>query len=220
MTELWIAGTIDEVLKAAKTGLPKAIVTNPTVVAEWTADGRTLESAVREVCAGTDLPLYIQLRGPSAEQFKAEGEALAAISPQLCLKLPSTLEGIEATAYFAGKGKTTLVTTVCSLEQAYLAACAGAGAICPYMSRLDDAGESSTQLIADTATLYERHGCKTRIFPASVRTRQQIGAAMRVGAHGVIIFDTLFREMTSHTVTDASLAAFEKDDWSRIPREF
>jgi transaldolase len=206
-----------EVIKAADTGLPGAIVTNPTVIADWTANGNTLEEVVREVCEATDLPLYIQLRGPDVDQLKSQGDALAAISPQVCLKLPATLAGMEATAYFSKAGRTTLVTTICSMEQAYLAACAGADAICPYMSRLDDAGGSSIRLIADISELYSCNGCETRIFPASVRTCQQIGEAMRAGAHGVIIFDNLFREMTGHPVTESSLAAFESDDWSRIP---
>lgn len=218
--ELWIAGAIDEVVAAANTGLPTAVVTNPTVVADWTADGRTLEEAAEEVLERTALPLYVQLRGPDADTFKREGDALAARSERLCLKLPSTLAGLEAVRYFAHNGLTTLVTTVCSLEQAYLAAAAGASSICPYMSRLDEAGEPAATLISRVASAYDRHDVATRIYPASVRRREQIGEAIEAGAHGVILFDALFREMCDHPVTKDSLHRFDRDDWSRIPYSF
>jgi len=217
--ELWIAGSIAEVISAARTGLPTAIVTNPTVMADWTSGGRTLESVIDEVTSATSLPLYVQLRGPDYETFLAEGEAYTAISDRVCLKLPSTIAGFAATRTFALEGKKTLVTTVCSIEQAYLAAAAGADAVCPYLSRLDESGESSSELVKGIREFYQRHECATRIFPASVRSREQIGEAVRSGANGVIVFYDLFCNMADHHVSEASCSAFETD-WNKTPTEF
>jgi len=218
--EIWIAGTRDEVVEVAQKGLASAIVTNPTVVAQWTSDGSSLEDAARDVLKRTDLPLYIQLRSSERSDLIAEGEYLREISDRICLKLPSTVAGLETTQTFSSRGWETLVTTVCSLEQAYLAAVAGASSICPYMSRLDDASQDAAGLLAEIAGMYEAHDVATRIFPASVRRRDQIGSALRAGAHGVIIFKDLYQSMCDHSVTESSLHDFEQKDWSRIPYHF
>lgn len=218
--KLWIAGTVDQVEAAAATGLASAIVTNPTVVAQWTtAARRPLEDIAAELVAATGLPLYIQLHGPSPEAFLAEAEALRRLSPLLLPKLPSTTEGLVACRALAAQGIPVLVTTVCSVNQAYLAAIAGAASICPYFARLGESGRDPAQFIATVAALYARHSLKTEILPASIRTLEQAEAALVAGASGLIIFDELFRRLCDHEVTASSLAGFETD-WAKTDYRF
>ena len=213
--KLWIAGSVAQVKAAAYTGLASAIVTNPTVVAQWTtAERRPFEDIAAELVAETRLPLYIQLHGPSPEAFLAEAEALRRLSPLILPKLPSTTEGLVACRALASRDIPVLVTTVCSVNQAYLAAVAGAASICPYFARLGESGRDPAAFIATVAALYARHSLKTEILPASIRTPEQAEAALVAGASGLIVFDDLFRRLCDHEVTASSLEGFERD-WAR-----
>lgn len=213
--KLWIAGTVAQVKAVAATGLASAIVTNPTVVAQWTsAAQRPIEDLAAELVAATGLPLYVQLHGPSTAAFLAEAAALQRLSPLIRPKLPSTTEGLAACRTLAAQNIPVLVTTVCSVNQAYLAAVAGAASICPYFARLGESGRDPAEFIATVARLYARHGLPTEILPASIRTLEQAEAALVAGASGLIIFEDLFRHLCDHPVTASSLAGFDAD-WAK-----
>lgn len=212
---IWIAGSPEEVAEAAQTGLVSAVVTNPTVIADWTKGGQSLESVAASVIQATGLPLYIQLHGPGREQFLREADYLKSVSKLIIPKIPATLEGLAAARILESKGIETLITTVCSLNQAYVAAVAGVTAICPYYSRLRDHGEDAAQFIRDVADMYRREGVNTRIRPASVRSVEDVAQCLLNGADGVIVFYEVFRQLTAHPVSDKSLADFE-NDWQQI----
>lgn len=214
---IWIAGSVEEVIAASKTGLVSAIVTNPTVIAGWTNGGQTLESVAADVISATQLPLYIQLHGPTHQNFLRETTYLKQISDRIIPKLPATREGLAAAAELEANNTETLITTVCSVNQAYASAAAQATTICPYFSRVRDAGEDAIQLIRNTATLYRHWGVKTRIRPASVRSVQDVQDCLLAGADGVIIFHDLFQQLFLHPVTEQSLQAFEAD-WQQTTR--
>jgi transaldolase len=215
--KLWIAGSIEQVLEASQTGLVDAIVTNPTVISDWTKDGTPLEDAVGYVCSRSTLPLYVQLCGPDAATFLREYEELQSISERVRPKLPATLEGLSAARTLESENIPTLVTTVCSIPQAYAAAVAQASAICPYIGRLNDAGIDAIGLIRSVAEMYAHNKISTEIVPASVRTLDDVVFALTSGANGVIVFYSLFLELFENEVARQSLEGFEKD-WKKIPR--
>ena len=213
--ELWIEGTIEQVAAVTGAGLATTIATNPSIMARWTADGRSLEAVVAEACQKTSAPLYVQLHGPS---FMAEMEALSEISSQIQPKLVATHAGIEAAHRLAGMGRKPLVTTVASLNQAFLAAAAGAAYIAPYMGRIEDAGRNAGQLIADIATLYDRHGIDTQIAAASIRDPDQAETALRAGAHVLVMGYDVFERLLDDDLTAAWIDGFEAD-WASFTFE-
>lgn len=218
--KLWIAGTVAQVKAVAASGLATTIVTNPTVVAQWTgASQKPIEDIALDVVQTTGRPLYIQLHGPTTAGFLAEARALRQLSPLILPKLPSTLEGLVACRELAAEGIPVLVTTVCSLTQAYLAALAGAASICPYFARLGESGQDPAAFIASVAALYACHGIPTEILPASIRTLAQAEAALAAGASGLIVFDDLYRQLCDHAVTASSLEGFETD-WANTLYRF
>lgn len=212
---IWIAGSPEEVTEAAKTGLVSAVVTNPTVIADWTKGGQSLETVAASVTEATGLPLYIQLHGPGRDQFLREADYLKSVSKLIIPKIPATLEGLAAAKVLESKGIETLITTVCSLNQAYVAAVAGVTAICPYYSRLRDSGEDAGQFVRDVADMYRREGISTRIRPASVRSVEDVTECLLNGADGVIVFYEVFQQLTGHPVSDKSLSNFE-NYWQQI----
>lgn len=216
--KIWLTGSQDEV-QTDVAGLASAIVTNPSVIKAWTQDQRTLEDVIADVTMRTNLPLFVQLYGPTYERFIAEFKYLQGKSELVRAKLPATLEGIKATKTLGDQGEEVLVTAVSSLAQAYLAATAGAAYICPYYARLNDSGYDAKKLIHDTFNLYKRHALATEIVPASIRSVIDLSEVLEAGASGAILpFDVLLT-IFEHPVLQTSMQGFE-GDWQEIDYSF
>jgi transaldolase len=216
--ELWIEGTIDEVAAATASGLAAAIATNPTIMARWTADGRTMEDVVTEVCEKVDVPVYVQLHGPDVDTYLHEMEALLRISDQIHPKLVATHAGIEAARRLESLGRKSLITTIASVNQAFLTAAAGVSYIAPYYGRIESAGEDAAALVENIAELYSRHGVKTQIAAASLRNPKQVEAAMLAGAHVAVMDYSVFQQLLENDLTQAWIDGFE-EDWKSFTFE-
>lgn len=216
---IWIAGSIDEVVDAVHTGLASAVVTNPTVIAQWTSGGDSLEDVLAHVTSRVDVPVYVQLYGPDKEMFLAETVYLQKISPNIRPKLPATVDGIAATKMLNDLNVVSLVTTVCTMGQAYAAAVAGARAICPYVARINDYDGSAEELLRSIKEMYNRNSIDTNIIPASIRTIDDVNVCLKSGCNGVIIFYDLFKSLFEHPVLKKSLDGFEKD-WNSFRYKF
>ena len=211
--ELWIEGTIDEVARVTACGLAAAVATNPTIIAHWTADGRTLEEVVTEVCKKVDVPVYVQLHGPDVETYLREMEALLRISEQIHPKLVATHTGIEAAHRLEKSGRKTLVTAVSTVNQAFLAAAAGVSYIAPYYGRIEAADVDAAGLVQSVADMYARHGVNTKIAAASLRSPAQVEAALLAGAHVVVMGYNVFQGLLGHELTQTWIDGFE-EDWA------
>lgn len=151
----------------------------------------------------------------SVSDYLRQCDNLKEISEKIVPKISSTFPGIQAAKILESKGLATLVTTVCSIGQAYACASAEVTTICPYYSRLQDAGEDADKFLYNISSIYKTQGVKTKIIPASVRTLQDVEQALKNGSLGVIVFSELFRELFQHQVTSASLNGFD-NDWEEI----
>jgi transaldolase len=213
---VWIAGSVEQVIEAGRGGQIDAVVTNPTVAAEWCREGETLRAAAMRVVDATGLPLFVQLRGPGRDEMLNEAERLESWSPLILPKLPATPAGLETAARLSQERRDTLITTICTATQAALFAAAGATYLCPYMSRLEEAGSDPLRLIREITRRFDETRAETAIVPASLRRVEQIEQAWLAGAQGVILPFELFRAALDHPLTESSLAGFERDDWPRI----
>lgn len=74
---------------------------------------------------------------------------------------------------------------------------------------------AASGLAAAVAGLFNSHGSATRIVTASVRSPQQAEAALLAGAHAVVVFDDVFKQMFASALTQASIDGFERD-WEQI----
>lgn len=211
----WIAGPAADLIDTAATGLAGAIVTNPDVLAAWhEADRVSPEITAMKLADLTGLPVFLQLRGPSRDDFLRQADAVRRLHPMFLPKLPATRDGFAATA--ALRGTPVLVTAVATISQAAAASAAGAGFICPYFARLRDEGLDPGKLCSDAATLYQRTGSRTEVVPASLRTTGDFEAALHSGATGGIVFTSLFRELLEHPGVARALEGFERS-WAKCP---
>ncbi len=137
--------------------------------------------------------------------------SLIPIHKNIVIKLPMTIEGLKACKILTEKGIKTNVTLIFTATQALLAARAGATYVSPFLGRLDDIGENSTELIKDIATIFEKHNIKTEIIAASVRNPWHAKEAAKAGAHIATVPYNVLLAMTKHELTNKGIERFLKD---------
>jgi len=140
-----------------------------------------------------------------------EGEALAALHPQIVVKVPMIKEGIKAIKYFSDKGIRTNCTLVFSVGQALLAAKAGATYVSPFIGRLDDIATDGLNLIAEIRQVYDNYAFDTQILAASVRHTMHIIDCAKLGADVMTGPLSSIEGLLKHPLTDIGLAQFLKD---------
>ena len=210
--QLFLDTTDVAVLKdLAATGLVDGVTTNPTLIAQ---SGRPILTVIAEICALVEGPVSAEVAAMDVAGMLAEGAKLAAIAPNVVVKLPLTKEGLIATAEFAVQGIATNVTLCFSAAQALLAAKAGATYISPFVGRLDDHGADGMELISEIRAIYDNYEFDTEILAASIRHPAHVTAAALAGADCATIPPAVFDALFKHPLTEKGLSAF-MSDWAK-----
>jgi len=194
--------------KCADTGLVDGVTTNPTLIRQ---SGRNIQEVIAEICALVDGPISAEVAAMDFEGMKAEGQVLAAIHPNVTVKLPMTWDGLKACRFFADKGIKTNVTLCFSVNQAVLAAKAGATFVSPFIGRLDDQVSDGMDLIHDIVEAYVAIDAQTNILGASVRTPLHVKQCAMAGIQAITIPPALFLKLIEHPLTKSGLDTFAAD---------
>jgi transaldolase len=199
---------VSELRRLAGLGLLDGVTTNPSLIAK---SGRAHHEVIAEICAITPGPVSAEVVATTTEAMVAEGKALAAIAPNVVVKVPLTEDGLAACRIFIAAGIKVNVTLCFSLVQAIVAAKAGATYISPFVGRLDDINLDGMQLIRDIRETYDVQRYGTRILAASMRSANHVGEAARAGADAVTAPAAVLLGLTRHPLTDAGLSKFMAD---------
>ena len=156
----------EEIKEAHAWGILSGVTTNPSLVAK---ENISFHDRLREITDLVDGSVSAEVIAFDAEGMIKEGRELAAIAPNITVKLPMTPEGLKACSVFAHEGIKTNVTLIFSANQALIAARAGATYVSPFLGRLDDIGQDGMELIAKIAEIFEIHNIETEIIAASIR---------------------------------------------------
>ena len=203
---------LDEIHDLAATGLLDGVTTNPSLVAK---SGRRFLDLIGEICAVVPGPVSAEVAATDHETMLAEGRRLAAIAPNVAVKVPLTQDGLKTCKVLSDAGTMVNVTLCFSAAQALLAAKAGASFISPFVGRLDDIGTSGMDLIADMVEIYNMYpSIETEVLVASVRSPRHIIEAARMGADVATMPPAVLRQLFKHPLTDTGLAAFLAD-WEK-----
>jgi len=210
---LLFADTADTALikELAETGLVDGVTTNPSLIAK---SGRPMAEVIAEICGLVEGPVSAEVAAVEADQMVREGEKLAAIAPNVVVKVPLTYEGLKATARFARAGIQTNVTLCFSATQALLAAKAGATYVTPFVGRLDDHGADGTDLLIEIRTIFDNFDYDTEILAASLRNTTHVKQAAMAGADCATLPPAVFKELIKHPLTDKGLEQFLAD-WAK-----
>lgn len=199
------------IAELAELGIVDGVTTNPSLILK---SGRDIIEVTREICALVPGPVSAEVVATGAEAMIAEGRKLAALAPNIAVKVPLTWDGLKACRALSGEGHMVNVTLCFSAGQALLAAKAGASFISPFIGRLDDINLDGMDLIADIRTIYDNYGFTTEILAASVRTVNHLVEAARIGADVATAPPAVLRALAAHPLTDKGLETFLAD-WAK-----
>jgi transaldolase len=205
---------LNEIRDAAAMGVIDGVTTNPSLVAKA---GRPLETIIREICEVVDGPISAEVTAVDAAGIVREGKVLAAIHPNVIVKVPLIAEGIKAVRTLSGEGIRTNVTLCFSAPQALLAAKAGATYISPFIGRIDDTGADGLELIAQIVAIYNNYAYETEVLCASIRHPIHLVRCAQIGADVATIPHSVILQLLKHPLTDVGLAKF-LEDGKKIPK--
>ena len=205
---------LSDITSRADTGLVDGVTTNPSLIAKSGAD---IFERVKEICDVVPGPISAEVVATDYDTMVKEGLKLADIADNVVIKLPLTRDGLKACHTFSGEGIATNVTLCFSLNQALLAAKAGASFISPFVGRVEDAGGDGIGLLENIRTVYDDFGFNTEILAASLRSPAHVEAAAMAGCDAATIPPKVFDQMYAHPLTDKGLDAFLKD-WEATGR--
>ena len=201
---------VDDIRKAAEMGVISGVTTNPSLIAK---EGRDFNEVIKEITSIVDGPISGEVKATTvdAEGMIKEGREIAAIHPNMVVKIPMTVEGLKAVKVLSKEGIKTNVTLVFSVNQAMLAAEAGATYVSPFLGRLDDINQPGIDLIRDIVDVFQNYGYETEIIAASIRNPIHVTDCALAGADIATIPYKVIEQMTKHPLTDAGIEKFQKD---------
>ena len=199
---------IDAIAELNDLGMVDGVTTNPSLILK---SGRDILDVTREICALVDGPVSAEVVATQAEAMIAEGRKLADIADNIAIKVPLTWDGLRACKVLSGEGRMVNVTLCFSVNQAILAAKAGATFISPFVGRLDDINLDGMELIADIRTVYDNYAFDTEILAASIRSANHMSDCAKIGADVATAPAKVIKAMASHVLTDKGLTAFLAD---------
>jgi transaldolase len=203
---------LEQIRQANALGILDGVTTNPTLMAKEGIRGeQSILQHYVDICRIVEGDVSAEVLSTDYDSMVREGEELAALHPQIVVKVPCTADGIRAVKYFAGKGIRTNCTLVFSLGQALLAAKAGATYVSPFVGRLDDICSDGIALVSAIVDMYEYYDFDTQIIAASIRTTQHIIQCVEVGADVATCPLNTIIGLLNHPLTDRGVEAFVKD---------
>jgi transaldolase len=205
---------VKEIREAAAMGLVDGVTTNPSLVAKT---GRKFREILLEICDFVKGPVSAEVVGVKYDEIMKEARELAALRPNIVVKVPLIPEGLKAVRTLTDEGIKTNVTLCFSATQALLAAKAGATYISPFVGRLDDVSTNGMQLIREICEIYDNYAYTTEVLVASVRSPMHIHEAALIGAHVCTSPLSVLLQLAKHPLTDAGLAKFLADA-EKIPK--
>lgn len=203
---------LKDIQEAAALGILDGVTTNPSLMAKEGISGQ--ENILKHyvtICNLVDGPVSAEVISTDFKGMVEEGEKLAALHPNIVVKVPMIKDGIKAIKYFSDKGIKTNCTLVFSAAQALLAAKAGATMVSPFIGRIDDGNWDGVQLIEQIVHIYDVYGYKTEVLAASIRNSLHIVRCAEVGADIATCPLSSILGLFNHPLTDIGLEKFLAD---------
>lgn len=203
---------LEEIREAESYGIIAGVTTNPSLIARENGDFEKIISEITKIVEG---PISAEVLSLEADKMVEEGKKLASIHKNIVIKLPTTFEGLKACKKLKELGIKTNLTLIFTLNQALLAARAGATYVSPFVGRLEDTGVDGIELVKSIRETFDKHGIESEIIGASIRNIYQVEELAKVGAHiGTLPFKVI-QGMIKHQLTDAGIERF-LNDWKNV----
>lgn len=203
---------IEEIKKANDWGVIDGVTTNPSLVAK---EGSEFKELIREIVNIVNGPISVEAISTNAEGMIKEAVEISEWSQKIVVKIPMIPEGLKAVKILGAKDIKTNVTLTFSVNQALLAAKAGATYVSPFIGRLDDIGHEGMQIVRDMVKIFNIYDFKTEVLVASIRHPLHVIEAAKAGAHVATVPFKVIEKMFKHPLTDIGLERF-LEDWKKV----
>lgn len=203
---------LSEIAEAQALGVLDGVTTNPSLMAkEGITGAENILNHYKKICDIVDGDVSAEVIATDYDGMIEQGEELAALHPQIVVKLPMIADGVKACKYFSDKGIKTNVTLIFSAGQGLLAAKAGATYVSPFLGRLDDISTDGLNLIAEMRLIYDNYGFESQILAASVRNTMHVINCAKIGSDVMTGPLSSITGLLKHPLTDSGLAKFLED---------
>ncbi|MBG9375909.1 fructose-6-phosphate aldolase [Panacibacter sp. DH6] len=203
---------LDHIREAHALGILDGVTTNPSLMAKEGIKGtEAINNHYKTICEIVDGDISAEVLGTDFNTIVEEGKVLAALHPNIVVKVPMIKDGVKAIKWFTDNGIKTNCTLVFSAGQAILAAKAGATYVSPFIGRIDDSGWDGMQLISQIANIYTLQGFETQILAASIRNANHIIQCAEAGADVITSPLEPILGLLKHPLTDLGLEKFLED---------
>lgn len=203
---------LDQIREAQDMGILDGVTTNPSLMAKEGITGKeNILNHYKAICEIVEGDVSAEVISTDFDGMVKEGEELAALHPQIVIKLPMIKDGVKACKYFSSKGVKTNVTLVFSPGQAILAAKAGATYVSPFIGRLDDISTDGLNLVSEIRMIYDNYGFETQILAASIRHTMHVIDCAKIGADVMTGPLSSILGLLKHPLTDIGLEKFLAD---------
>ena len=203
---------LNDIAEAEALGVLDGVTTNPSLMAkEGITGAENILNHYKKICDLVEGDVSAEVIATDYDGMIEQGEELAALHPQIVVKLPMIADGVKACKYFSDKGIKTNVTLIFSAGQALLAAKAGATYVSPFLGRLDDISTDGLNLISEMRLIYDNYGFKSQILAASVRNTMHVINCAKLGSDVMTGPLSSITGLLNHPLTDSGLAKFLED---------
>ncbi len=203
---------LEQIKEAASVGILDGVTTNPTLISREQGTPKEIYKAICEIVDG---PVSAEAIALDWEGMVKEGRELAAIHPNIVVKIPMTKDGLKAVKMLASEGIKTNVTLIFSPIQALLAARAGASFVSPFVGRLDDIATPGMELVQQIQQIFANYQLETEVIVASIRHPMHVVDAAMIGADIATIPFKVIEQMMKHPLTDIGITNF-LNDWKKV----
>ena len=201
---------VEDIKAANDMGVICGVTTNPSLIAK---EGRDFKEVIKEITQIVDGPISGEVKATTVDAagMIEEGRQIAAIHPNMVVKIPMTVEGLKATKVLSSEGIKVNVTLIFTANQALLAARAGAAYVSPFLGRLDDISQPGIELINTIVDMFSNYDIQTEIICASIRNPIHITDCALAGADIATVPYKVIEQMVHHPLTDAGIEKFQND---------
>lgn len=199
---------IQQIKDAVKLGVISGVTTNPSLVSR---ENGTYRDLIVEICGLVPGPVSAEVLGEKAVEMVSEAREIVTWAPNIAIKIPATVAGLEATSILSKEGIRVNFTLCFSLNQALLAALAGATYVSPFVGRLEDSGHDGMALVKEIIEVYDHYKLPTQVIAASIRHTRHCVQAAQAGAHITTMPYAVLMQMIRHPLTDVGIVRFRED---------
>lgn len=214
---------LDEIKEAASWGALAGVTTNPTLYSRIGGKLADFHNHIARICEIVDGPVSAESVAMTRDEIIKDGRELAAIAPNVVVKVPTMIEGLAATKVLSSEGIPVNMTLCFTVPQAIMAARAGARYVSPFIGRFDDISEDGLDQVANIVTALNNfdftentvNGEQIEVIAASIRSANHVAQAALMGADIATVPFNVLKKCVEHPLTDRGLDAFLKD-WEKV----